>query len=349
MRNKANLLLAVTLMAAVECGLIRQFSHTAFSAHRSFNQRCSIGIGVRNGHAMTYDGARRKVLLFGGADATQVCSDTWEWDGRCWNRLSTTGPGPRTFAALAYDSVRKRVVLFGGNRTLFGKTEEDNELLGDTWEWDGQKWLEIKAPGPLPRAEAAMTFDRKHRRVLLFGGYNRSESKLNRLGDTWQWDGARWIEVEVVGPSPRSGAAITWDEERGKAVLFGGQGSSAETWEWDGKQWVENRLAVAEGRFNAVMAYEHARRGVIRFGGYYQRQRLDDTWKYDGRRWRLIEVAGPAARNHAAMVYDEARKRIVLFGGHNGDFVFGDTWEWDGRQWSQVSFVEAQRRVDNGH
>lgn len=46
---------------------------------------------------------------------------------------------------------------------------------------------------------------------------------------------------------------------------------------------------------------------------------------------------------------DEARKRIVLFGGHDGDFVFGDTWEWDGHQWSRVSFVEAQRRVDNGH
>ena len=142
---------------------------------------------------------------------------------------------------------------------------------------------------------------------------------------------------------------MTWDDERDKAVLFGGQGSSAETWEWDGKQWVENPLAVAEGRFNAVMAYEHARRGVIRFGGYYQRQRLDDTWKYDGRRWRRIEVAGPRARNHAALVYDEARQRSVLFGGHNGDFVFGDTWEWDGRQWTQVSFIEARRRVDNGH
>ena len=195
MRNKVSLLLAVTLMTAVECGSIRQFSHTAFSAHISFHQRCSIGIGVRNGHAMTYDGARRKVLLFGGADDTQVCSDTWEWDGKCWNRLSSTGPGPRTFAALAYDSVRKRVVLFGGNRALFGKTEEDIKLLGDTWEWDGQKWLEIKAPGPLPRAEAAMTFDRKRRRVLLFGGYNRSGSKLNRLGDTWEWDGVRWNEA----------------------------------------------------------------------------------------------------------------------------------------------------------
>src|SRR5215470_9210724 len=192
MRNKVNLLLAVTLMAAIECGSIRQFMPTGFSAHNSFNQCRSIGIGVRNGHAMSYDSNRRKVLVFGGADATQVCSDAWEWDGRCWNRLSTTGPGPRTFAALTYDSFRKRVVLFGGDRALFGKTEKDNKLLGDTWEWDGQKWLEIKVPGPLPRAEAAMTFDRKRRRVLLFGGYNRSGSKLNRLGDTWEWDGARW-------------------------------------------------------------------------------------------------------------------------------------------------------------
>lgn len=370
MKGKANLLLAIMLMTAAAAGalglgantttlgsgagsLIRQFGYKRSDAYSAFSQRCSTQIGVRNGHAMTYDSHRKKVTLFGGADAAQVRSDTWEWDGSCWNRANsneTEGPGPRAFAALAYDSARKRAVLFGGNRVLFGKTVEDNKLLGDTWEWDGQKWLEIKALGPPPRAEAAMIFDRRRRRVLLFGGNNRTaEGKLNRLGDTWEWDGVRWNEVKVAGPSPRSGAAMAWDDERGRAVLFGGQGSSSETWEWDGKQWVENRVAGAEGRFNAVMAYERSQRRTIRFGGYYQRQRVDDTWEYDGRRWRRIEVPGPAARNHAAMVYDEARKRIVLFGGHDGDFVFGDTWEWDGRRWSQKGFVEAQRRVDNGH
>jgi hypothetical protein len=336
------------LTTAFSCGA-RSLAYQGTDKQQALSQRCPAELGVRNGHAMTYDSNRRKVVLYGGADAVQVCSDTWEWDGSCWNRVSVTGPGPRTFAALAYDSVRKRVVLFGGNRVLFGKTEEDNRLLGDTWEWDGQQWLEIKAPGPLPRAETAIVFDRKRGRVLLFGGYNRSGSKLNRLGDTWEWDGVSWNEVKVLGPSPRSGAARTWDDGRGKVVLFGGQNSSSETWEWDGKRWVENRAAITEGRFNAVMAYARSRRRVIRFGGVYRGQRVGDTWEYDGRRWQRIEVAGPAARNHAAMVYDEARQRIVLFGGHDGDSVFGDTWEWDGRQWAQVNFVEARRRVENGH
>lgn len=38
-------------------------------------------IGVRNAHAMTYDSSRGRVVLFGGADASKVCGDTWEWDG----------------------------------------------------------------------------------------------------------------------------------------------------------------------------------------------------------------------------------------------------------------------------
>src|SRR5262245_48774536 len=69
------------------------------------------GIGVRNAHAMTYDGRSGKVLLFGGADESKVCADTWEWDGKSWIQVSQKGPGPRTFPAIGYDGARKRVVL----------------------------------------------------------------------------------------------------------------------------------------------------------------------------------------------------------------------------------------------
>src|SRR6185369_3173620 len=95
-----------------------------FRQQTSSAQTTSFHIGVRNAHAIVYDSDRKRVVLFGGADAARVCSETWEWDGKRWTRVSTNGPGPRTFPAMTYDSIRRRVVMFGGNQVLFGRNLE---------------------------------------------------------------------------------------------------------------------------------------------------------------------------------------------------------------------------------
>jgi hypothetical protein len=291
-------------------------------------------------------------VLFGGADASEVRGDTWEWDGNKWTQVSVAGPGPRTFPAMTYDSLRRRVVLFGGNRVLFGRNLEENKFLDDTWEWDGQRWTQIEVPGPPPRAEAVMAFDRERGRSVLFGGHNSTEKGRNWLGDTWAWDGTRWIPISILGASPRNGAAAAYDSARRKIVLFGGRTTervSGETWERAGKQWIENPSAATQGRFNCVMAYDEARARMIRFGGRYGGQPLGDTWQYDGRRWKRLRVKGPDARNHTAMVYDQRRHKIILFGGHDGANVFGDTWEWDGAKWLKRDHSRTQKRIENGH
>src|SRR4030095_9398496 len=66
------------------------------SATADSEQKTSLEIGVRNAHGMAYDNKRGRVVLFGGADALKVCSDTWEWDGKRWISVSLVGPGPRT-------------------------------------------------------------------------------------------------------------------------------------------------------------------------------------------------------------------------------------------------------------
>ena len=253
---------------------------------------------------------------------------------------------------MAYDSLRGRVVLFGGNRVLFGRSPEENEYLDDTWEWDGRRWMQIKVPGPPPRAEAVMTFDKDRGRSVLFGGHSRTEKGRNWLGDTWEWDGSKWVPMSVSGPSPRNGAAAVYDSARRKTVLFGGStqaGVSGESWEWDGRLWMENSSAVTQGRFNCVMAYDEARARVIRFGGRYGGKPFGDTWEYDGKAWKQLSTTGPTARNHTAMVYDAKRKRIILFGGHDGENVFGDTWLWDGKKWQEQDSAPRQRRIENGH
>jgi hypothetical protein len=359
MVNKLRCLLPVLLMKGAQCILVLPtlliFSPAAATA--DWGQKTFPEIGVRNAHAMAYDSRRGRVILFGGADALKVCGETWEWDGQRWMLVSQIGPGPRTFPAMAYDSLRKRVVLFGGNRVLFGKNPDENRFLDDTWEWDGQRWIQIKVAGPPPRAEAAIAFDSRRGRVVLFGGHNRTGEVGSRLGDTWEWDGKRWTQVKVTGPSPRSGAAQVYDSLRGKIVLFGGSTQrevSGETWEWDGKRWVETRTALTQGRFNCVLAYDGARRKVIRFGGRYAGKPVGDTWEYDGKGWKQLSSTGPAPRNHTAMVYNSRRKKIVLFGGHDFGLhdevnIFGDTWEWDGDEWSRKEVGEVKKRIDNGH
>ena len=68
--------------------------------------------------------------------------------------------------------------------------------------------------------------------AVLFGGWNNSA-----LADTWVWDGSRWTEQSVPGPSARSEAVMA--NLNGKPVLFGGAGAYpagylADTWVWDG-------------------------------------------------------------------------------------------------------------------
>ena len=308
-------------------------------------------LGVRNGHATTFDASRGRVILYGGADASSVTADTWEWDGdrRIWRRLSVDGPGPRTFPAFAYHERAHHAVLFGGNRVLFGKPGDTNTFLGDTWIWHRGRWSRVDVAGPPPRAEAAVAYDQRRNRVVLFGGYHRAASGTVRLGDTWEWDGARWIQMASDGPSPRNGAAMAYDARRQRVVLFGGSGASRETWEWDGSRWLQRDAGDVEGRFNPSMTFDRARGLIVRFGGWTGRMRVDDTWTLGDGDWSRLDVTGPPARNHASLTYDNKRRRAVLYGGHDGENVFGDTWEWDGAHWHPMALRGPERRAENGH
>jgi hypothetical protein len=74
------------------------------------------GPPARSGHAMVFNGASGRVLMFGGRSfkLNSWLGDTWDWDGSTWAQLNSSGPAPRVWTALAYDVERQAVVLFGG-------------------------------------------------------------------------------------------------------------------------------------------------------------------------------------------------------------------------------------------
>jgi hypothetical protein len=338
-------------MRVDSCWLVLLVCGTAATAGGGAGSAPS-GPGVRNGHRLAFDARAGEVLMFGGADHERVLDDLWSWNGRAWRPVSAKGPGPRTFAGLAFDEARGEAVVFGGNRVLFGPEGELDTLLADTWTWSGGRWSRREVPGPPARSEPMMAYDARTRRVVLFGGYQRTPRGNVRLGDTWVWDGERWSRRDDPGPSARSSAALAWDARRGRMVLFGGRATDAlsgETWEWDGARWERVAGGDTEPRFNPVMAFDGRQGVMVRFGGWTGKVRTADTWLFRAARWRRLDVRGPSARNHSAMAYDTRRRRIVLFGGHDGETVFGDTWEWDGRRWTLAADQAPRRRVENGH
>ncbi len=150
-------------------------------------------------HAMAYDAARQRVVLFGGvldADpgaspcATDGTSDeTWEWGLHgaavcgsaatpCWRPMSVAGEVPqgRGGHTLTSDAGRRRVVLFGG------QTEDVNVRFDDTWEWNGVRWRRLETAGPTPRARFGhgLAYDQARDKLVLFGGVDERS--------TWELD-----------------------------------------------------------------------------------------------------------------------------------------------------------------
>jgi len=136
----------------------------------------------RERHAMAYDSTRRRTVLFGGEYGSQLgLADTWEWDGTNWTQIKpTTSPSVRSKHEMVFDVARQRVVLHGGVVWTGNGMRH-----GDTWEWDGKNWTEIKtAVAAIPRYRHKLAYDSARQRTVLFGG-DIDREHINQ--DTWEY------------------------------------------------------------------------------------------------------------------------------------------------------------------
>ncbi len=189
----------------------------------------TMGPGIRDHHAMTYDAERGVVVLYGGQNLIdEYLSETWEWDGESWERQPGAGPPARSTHRLVYDSDRRQVVLFGG----WGPEAQ----LDDLWSYDTSGWQRIEESGPTARGANRVAYDSARGQLVLFGGLVGREASA----ETWLFaDG--WMRQDVPGPSARNVHGMAFDSHRNRVVLYGGIGADgrlADTWEWDGEVWV---------------------------------------------------------------------------------------------------------------
>lgn len=196
-----------------------------------------------------------------------------------------------------------------------------------------------------------MAQDSQRGRTVLFGGLGLDDYWGNyAFGDTWEWDGLAWTQVAITGPMPaaRYFAAMVYDSQHGRTVLFGGGNMTSEfgdTWAWNGSAWTQLDN-TGPARHWQAMAYDNQRGRIVMFGGADGGTWFGDTWEWDGVSWTQVATTGPGIRIQPAMVYDTQRGKTVLFGGlgNSGNTWFGDTWEWDGSTWTQIATTGPSSR-----
>ncbi|MFN3240012.1 MAG: kelch repeat-containing protein [Planctomycetota bacterium] len=206
-----------------------------------------------------------------------------------------------------------------------------------------QSWNQVAtASNPGQIRDAAMAFHSASGEAVLFGGWPA-------LGATWEFDGSSWSNANPIGSPPgRREFAMVEDTQRGRLVMFGGQGSSgllADTWEYNGSVWTNVTPATSPpARLGHTMAYDVQRGVTVLFGGTPNANlppNFTDTWEWDGSSWTQVATANaPFEPVYASMCYDVVRGVCVLTGGTS---LFGApdqrTWEYDGVDWTDRTNV----------
>lgn len=285
----------------------------------------------RTSAVLAYDTARSRALMFGGTSAwTQQngwnnLGDTWEWDGNDWVEIfPSNAPPARRDAGLAYDEARGVMVLFGGVRQVDGTRQE---FFNDTWEWNGQDWVERTPELPPPgRGSVNTYYDPLRQKVVIHGGYAVDENGSNIFpDDTWEWDGENWNQVFLERSRGSSASAIIFEPLQQVPMLMGGEG----LWLLKDNRWFQPSYPQSpSGRWGSGMAFDAASQQVILFGGYKDKDKFNETWVFDGLTWsKLVTENQPSVRTGQAFFFDATRNSIILFGGFHDMNFYNDTWE----------------------
>lgn len=302
---------------------------------------------ARHGHAIAFDAARGRIVLFGGRRIT-LLSDTWEWDGDRWRQLVSVATPPRRIeGAMACDERRGVMVLCGGS-------DDAAQTLVDTWELVGDQWRPFAGTTPAYGPRPAMAFDAARGEILLVGaGAFHFDGVQWRAGDpaigpvdqgalafdpsrqvavAWrrnqsvlEFDGAQW---RSVGPSqPDLHVALHYDPDARTIELNETTGHRG--WHWDGIARRE-RPHAAHPAFGSITSFVDPVRGVIVAVGL-DAQGLHRTWTTEGREWNERPTSAvPPTHRALPCAFDTARGRGWCFD------TGGDLWSWDGGGWMRV-------------
>lgn len=285
----------------------------------------------RYGHAMA-GSPTGSVMLFGGHNGTSFLNDTWFYNvqANAWVQVAPpTSPSPRRWAGLAWHEAAARFMLFGGD-TQGGSN-------GELWQWNGLSWSQLSS-GPPARSAHAMAYDRARNVMVVFGGF--------QLSDTWEY-GLGWTQRTNVGtPGARSFSTMAYDSRRGRMFLFGGLFPNGaydnRAWEYDGNSWVQRPDFYSSGGLLGVsMAYDESRGRIVQFGGQYTAGlSVAQTMEHDGTQWYTRPTFTPPARRYGSpAAYIPNFGTLIFGGGGENGAILGDTVRYQVTPWASYAQV----------
>jgi hypothetical protein len=199
-------------------------------------QKATSGPSARVHQSMTFDRARGRVVLYGGFNSStqQQLTDIWEWDGTTWRQATGSGPANSVALNVAYDE--KSAALY-----LYSMPENGGAVTASRWNGTAVSAAPGAAPACVPiRGQLAALGSTPG--GLLFYVHSCDQTGTTIQPQTWRWDGAAWSTVSGAEPTARFNAALAYDRDRNRVVLYGGEvpgggADLADTWEFDGSAW----------------------------------------------------------------------------------------------------------------
>jgi len=218
---------------------------------------------------------------------------------------------------------------------------------------------------PPARSKAAMAYDSKHDRTILYGG--AFEATKGQQNDTWifNYTDQKWYNVTSAmpideRPPSRYKHAMAYDSNHDRTILFGGDDVKGveqnDTWIFnytDFKWYNVTPDGSPPPRFYPTMVYDSGNDAVVMFGGTPDGSSMfNDTWVLNysdeiGWEWyNITPDKSPRAREEHYMSYDSDNKATILFGGYIYPDVepqdyLNDTWvlnysDEDGWKWYEI-------------
>ena len=306
--------------------------------------------------AIAYDKGRDVVVMFGGAFSftTSPRASTNAFSFGNWSFVSDfSSPGPRSLAGMSTDTAQGIIYLTSGLT--------DSDFFSDFWKFQDGFWQQLTIENAPLCAQPLTAFDSNRGKLVFLC----SDSAL------YEFDGAAWKKIENLRTSPaaRRFAAMVYDENITKVVLFGGyeereQNYSSRTWTWDGTTWVEVRRRRPHLRALHAMWYDPILRRTVIYGGIGRKnsdarlERFNDMWSFNGTEWTELKPSTlPPTRYGAYVAVNPESGKTLLFGGLRVDtgadglqkqLYTNDTWEWDGTTWRQLNPDGAPSPRENG-
>lgn len=213
------------------------------------------------------------------------------------------------FPVMVYDAPRDRAVLYGG--LLRGLDIASTEGWAYDLSPERRGWTPLPVT-PFKQIYAAGDYEPRSQHLVIFGGLEEgADGQGNLARSLWRLDLAHldgpdaWRDITDLvgpGPSPRTGATLTFDPETGMGVLYGGSALDQDP----GGAWIS----------------------------------LEDAWILDysqpeSPEWYhlVFDESGGGGRSGHSAVWDSAHRYVIYYGGQRQEGqqteVLSDTWALD--------------------